>query len=191
MGCNKVYIDGGANSMGAYKILKPLLFIDDSWIKIFIEPNPECHPYIENEINGLPNCILIKAALTTQNKEYTLITRDDMAGDSAATIMGKDFINLSIGESNQAVPSYLQYNIQGITFDEIINKYCPEADELYIKLDIEGAEFEVLEELNKNYFPLIKKLFVEFHAHNDYMRERRIHIKDYYLRNNIEILNWD
>lgn len=186
---SKCLIDIGTNTFGGYNKLKELLHIDDSWYKIFIEPNPEHYENIVRTIKDIPNSKYIQAAIAPENKEYTLTTRDDMIGDSPATLMGLDFINLSIGESNQKYPSYITYKVQGKKIEDILSEIT--ADEIYIKIDIEGSEYELLENFPKEYLPKVKIIYVEFHAHTDIMRARQHNIIQYYKTLGIELLNWD
>ena len=185
----KTYIDIGTNSIGGYETLCKELSMDNTWNKIFIEPNPECYEYIEKQIINDVTCKLIKAAASSIEGEFELITRDDMKSDSAATIMGLKFITDSIGSVNQQVPSYNKYKVKSITLDSILEDI--DSDEIYIKMDCEGAEYDILESLKAKYLYKIKKLYVEFHAHNDVMRQRRDNIINLYKKLNIEILNWD
>jgi FkbM family methyltransferase len=175
--------------MGAYRELTPILGIDETWRKIFIEPNPENYEYILNKMESIPNSKLIMKALCNDNEKHTLLTRSDMAGDSAATIMGAKFITDSIGSVNQAIPSYLSYEVEGITLKDILKDVTE--DEIYIKMDIEGMEYLVLENFPLEYIHKVKSLYVEFHAHDNEMRERRDKIINDFANINVQILNWD
>ena len=185
----KCLLDIGTNTFGGYRKLKEILHIDDNWEKIFIEPNPEHYENIKRTIVDIPNSIYLEVAIAPENKEYELLTRDDMKGDSAATIMGMEFITNSIGSVNQAIPSYLAYKVQGMTLDSILQMV--KSDEIYIKVDAEGIEYDLLENFPKQYLPKIKKIYVEFHAHTDEMRGRQHEIIQYYKSCGIELLNWD
>jgi len=185
----KCLIDIGTNTFGGFRKLREILHIDDSFLKIFIEPNPEHYENICNTIKDIPNSIFYNVAIAPENKDYELLTRDDMEGDSAATIMGKDFITNSIGSVNQKIPSYNAYKVQGMTFDKILESI--EADEIYLKIDGEGCEYDLLENFPKQYLPKIKQIYVEFHAHDDKMRERRDRIIQHYASCGVELLNWD
>ena len=186
---SKCILDLGTNSMGGYNTLVPMLGIDDSWDKVFVEPNPEHYDYIDEQIKSIPNSTFYKKALCLDNKIHTILTRDDMIGDSAATILGLNFIGNSIGSVNQAVPKYLSYEVEGITLEQILSKIT--ASEIYIKMDIEGAEYDVLEHFPFQYQEKIKKIFVEFHAHDEVMRNRRLDIIGAFADKNITLLNWD
>lgn len=186
----KIYIDIGTNSMGGYEKLMKELGIDETWFKVFIEPNPECHKYIESQIGNSSNCKLIKGGCYYKEGVFELLTRDDMSGDSAATLLGHKFITDSIGSVNQEIPSYNKYQVNTYTLSNIIDS-VDYSEELYIKMDCEGAEYDILENLESKYLHRIKKLYVEFHAHDEQMRNRRDKIIDFYNRINIQILNWD
>ncbi|MCL4419942.1 FkbM family methyltransferase [Patescibacteria group bacterium] len=186
---SKCILDIGTNDMKGYETLVPILGIDDSWYKVFVEPNPENYEKIEKKLESIPNSIFYKRALCEDNEIHTLLTRDDIYGDTAATIMGLDFINTSIGSVNQAVPSYNSFEVQGITAREIISKI--EQDEIYIKCDAEGIEYDFLENFPFEYKDKIKCIYVEFHAHDDAMRNRRDTIINFYKELGIPLFNWD
>lgn len=185
----KCYLDLGSNSLGAFDKLRGELGITDEWQKVFVECNPECYEYIYHRMGGIPNSRLLEVAIAQENKEIEIITRDDQKGDSACTTQGLDFINLSIGESNQAIPSYLTYKVQGRKIEDILSEI--DADEIYCKIDIEGSEYELLENFPAQYLHKIVKLFVEFHAHDEPMRERRDKIISHYHSLGIILLPWD
>lgn len=186
----KVYIDIGTNSLGGFNTLSQKLNIDDTnWYKIFIEPNPECYELIEKSIGNYKNYKFYKAAASNKNGKIELLTRNDINGDSAATILGLKFITDSIGSVNQKNPAYNKYMVDEIDFNEILDSI--KEDEIYIKMDCEGKEYDILDNMDKKHFPKIKELYVEFHAHDEKMRNERDRIIAEYSKHNIEILNWD
>tara|TARA_R110002126_G_scaffold274720_1_gene419898 strand:+ start:688 stop:1251 length:564 start_codon:yes stop_codon:yes gene_type:complete len=186
----KTYIDIGTNSMGGFNILSKELNIDDiAWHKIFIEPNPECHEEIEKHIQNYKNVKFYKAAASNKNGKIELITRNDMKGDSAATLLGLKFITDSIGSVNQKIPAYNKYIVDEIDFNDILDSV--DSDEIYIKMDCEGKEYDILNNINEKHFIKIKKLYVEFHAHDEDMRNERDKIISEYYKRNIIILNWE
>lgn len=186
---SKLYLDLGTNNLAGFKMITPIIGIDDSWSKIFIEPNPEHFSFLEKEIKKIPNSTFISKCVCLDNEIHELLTRDDIHGDTAATILGLDFINTSIGSVNQAVPSYNSYLVQGVTLKEIFESI--KEDEVFIKIDIEGAEYQILENFPFEYLHKVVKIFVEFHAHDEQMRNRRDNIKQHYKSLGIELLNWD
>jgi len=56
----KCLIDIGTNSMGGYDKLCPLLSIDNSWLRVFVEPNPECHEYIHKRLDNDKKAIILR-----------------------------------------------------------------------------------------------------------------------------------
>lgn len=186
---SKCILDIGSNSLGGFRRLVPILGIDESWFVILVEPNPENFEDIYEKMKNIPNSILLKVALATENKKYTLLTRSDMKGDSGATIMGIKFITDSIGSVNQAVPEYVEFEVEGMTLRDMLSQITE--DEIYIKMDCEGPEMDVLEQFPFEYQDRIKKLFVEFHAHDDAARQRRDNIISQFNYLGIELLIWD
>jgi hypothetical protein len=81
---------------------------------------------------------------------------------------------------------------------ELINSIDSD-DDIFLKLDIEGSEYDLLEKLiNENLLIVIKKLYVEFH--NQYVSQnmlekhkldfRKQNILDYLYNNKIEYELW-
>lgn len=191
---SKCYIDLGTNSMGAYKTLIPILGITDEWQKIFVEPNPEHWIFnnIDKKIKLIPNATLIKKAVASENRICDLYTRTDLInhiGDSAATIQSIEFLKNSIGGNFKENPEYTIYPVECITIEDVLK--MTGSDELYIKMDIEGEEMPVLENFPLEYLPKIKAFYVEFHAHDDFARQRRDSIINKYSSIGFNFLHWD
>jgi len=157
-----IYIDIGTNLMQGFREISMIENIDDSWIKIFVEPNPECWQDIENNINSLENSFLYKNAISTENKTVKLITRADNKKDMAATIMGEEYLKNSLSKWGINVNEFSTYEIETITPDDLFKNINPN-DEVIVKLDAEGVEYEILEDMINKGFN-IKKLYCEFHV---------------------------
>lgn len=186
----KAYIDIGTNSLGGYYRMIDILGIDNAWLRLFSEPNPECYEYIDKHIKEDSKTIFFRGAVGGKTDIATLLTRDDMAGDSAATTMGIQFITDSIGSVNQENPSYNKYVVEVIGINSFLDN-VGNADEYYIKMDCEGSEYAILNNIKAKHLHKIKRLFVEFHAHNDKMRAERDKLINAYANLNINIENWD
>lgn len=190
----KCYIDIGTNSMGGYKNLLEELKIDDTWQKIFVEPNPEHWEIdtIDKKIDKIPNAILLKNAVSSENCFCYLYTRSDLVGhtgDSAATIQSLDFLKKSIGDKFTQNAKYKQYLVECITIEDIFK--ITDADELYIKIDAEGSEFDILYKFPFEYLPRVKRMFVEFHCQNKEMTETKYSLINKFEQLGLQIENWD
>jgi FkbM family methyltransferase len=54
------------------------------------------------------------------------------------------------------------YEVDGITISEILEQVRDK--EVYLKIDCEGAEYEILMNFPEKYMSNIKRMFVEFHS---------------------------
>ena len=159
----KVYIDIGTNLMQGFREISQIENISDEWKKIFVEPNPECWSDIENGIKYLKNSIFYKKAASSENKIVNLITRSDNEKDMAATIMGESYLKDSLSKWSIFVDKFNTYEIETITMDDIF-KEINHDDDVVLKLDAEGVEYEILDDILKKSFN-IKKIYCEFHVH--------------------------
>lgn len=183
------YIDLGTNLLGGFNELEKTFGIDESWDVIFVEPNPECHEEISKKISTMPNAKLIGKALSTDNLDKTITTRTDVYGDTAATIYDLDYLKKSINQWNQFPDSFVTYDVKCCRLIDVLKE--TNADNIYIKMDIEGAEFSILEsDFPFEYCNKIKKLLVEFHCFTDADRERKKSIIENFLTKGIEINDW-
>lgn len=81
--------------------------------------------------------------------------------------------------------------VKSIDIVNFINR-LPDYDELWIKLDIEGAEYDLIPYLHKNKcLKLFKKLFIEWHAHKITSISDEQHKKCYELVKHLDPIDWD
>ena len=83
-------------------------------------------------------------------------------------------------------------NIPCIDFTEWFSQFKAE-DEIVLKMNIEGAEFDILEKMiETGELKKVKRLFVEWHDEKvePNMRDRRIEIERYCRANGIYYVSW-
>jgi FkbM family methyltransferase len=181
---DKVIIDIGSNKLGGYRKLVDILGITDEWLKVFIEPNPENYEYLNKEIEFIPNSTLIKKAVNSNGNSVVLTTRNDREGDIAATIFGQKYLDETLKKYGQSVNGYTTYEVEGITIEQILKPYY--GKDIYLKIDCEGAEYEILLNFPQKYMPFIKRMFVEFHGGID-----NKWITDQFENNGITVEEWE
>ena len=181
---DKVIIDIGSNKLGGYRKLVDILGITDDWYKVFVEPNPENHEYLERETGLIHNSTLIKKAVNATGSPVTLTTRADREGDIAATIYGKDYLDKTLSKFSQQADGYITYNVEGITISELLKPHYNK--DIYLKIDCEGAEYEILMNFPEMYFKNIKRIFVEFHGKID-----NTFIKQTFAKYGVTIEDWE
>ena len=162
---DKVIIDIGSNKLGGYRKLVEILGVTDEWHKVFVEPNPENYEYLDKTVSLIPNSTLIKKAVNSNGVPVILTTRADKEGDTAATIFGKDYLDEVLSRYGQQAEGYINYEVDGITIAEILKPHYDK--DIYLKIDCEGAEYEILMNFPEMYFKNIKRMFVEFHGKID------------------------
>lgn len=182
-----VYIDIGTNLMQGFREISIIENIDGNWIKIFVEPNPECWQDIENNISSLENSFLYKNAISTENKTVRLITRADNKKDMAATIMGEEYLKNSLSKWGINVNEFNTYEIETVTIDEIFRNINTE-DNVILKLDAEGVEYEILEYILKREYN-IKKIYCEFHVHSQEDENKKKYLIDK-ISSRIQFIEW-
>ena len=147
----KLFLDcGGFNGSSIRKFLKET---QDStkYDLITFEPNPafyRCYSSFGNNHTLIPAAVWIKEG---ELKFYL----DEIDGDGSSVLVGK-----TTGDLNKQFPLF----VPSIDFSSWLKKNINLGDEVYLKLDIEGAEYEVLEKMfSDDTIHLIKKLYIEWH----------------------------
>lgn len=119
--------------------------IDTNSPYIGLEPNPLAVAYVSKliQINNFKNCTILPVGISDQNKVLELNIYSDSDYDSGASIIS-DFRDQSTIKKKLYVPIYdMECLQQTISFDKVS----------LIKIDVEGAELEVLKSLT----PLLKE----------------------------------
>jgi FkbM family methyltransferase len=157
----KILIDCGGNLGQGFDDLKDKLNIDNSWDVIVFEPNPNCYNSLLGKFSGT-NVIVKNQAVHNENGSINFyIPSSDMY--SVGGTINSDFHNsLFEGTYDGSI------EVETIDLSEYVKTLIPDY-EIYLKLDIEGSEYDVLEHMiNEKTIDSIKKLFVEFH--NQYIK---------------------
>lgn len=188
---SKVYIDIGTNSLGGFEKIQPMIGITNEWFKIFVEPNPELSDYLQDRVSNMHNAVFYSFGVGGDrlSGEMDYLTRNDIKGDSAGTVMGLKFITDSIGSVNQQNPAYNSYKVKVEHINNLLKNYVQH--EVYIKMDCEGAEYDILKSLSLYNASCIRGMWVEFHAHDEVMRDERDFLIARYAQMGIELKHWD
>jgi FkbM family methyltransferase len=129
-----VFLDVGANI--GQTLMKLRSFSTARYIGI--EPNPDCVVYLEKliQINRMERCTICPVGLSVKNELVTLY--GNSPGASGASII-KNF--------RENVNKYLTHThiISVMTGDHLVKTITPNEKVAVIKIDVEGAELEVLE----------------------------------------------
>lgn len=86
--------------------------------------------------------------------------KDDARGDSFCALLGSDHWTENINTG-------YALHVSVISICDFLNFYTKEGDEVTIKLDCEGSEYDILGKLfmhGKQFVPRIKKIYLELHT---------------------------
>jgi len=187
----KVLIDCGSNLGQGYEDLKQKLGITPEWSIFMFEPNPNCFEKLISKYRD-KNFTIFNKAVHASNKNVNLfIPKNDEY--SVSSTVYDDFHN---SKYNQVWDNYIEVESSDII--DLIESIDYGSD-IFLKLDIEGSEYDLLEKLiSMNVLMKIKKLYVEFH--NQYVSQtmlekynldfRKQNILDYLSNHKIEYELW-
>ena len=122
---------------------------------ICFEPIKENFELLEKNIteNNIQNCDYYNLAVYSESKELKIFLNDMDGAAHSVFGKGKDFIN-----------------IQSITLKDIFDNNNISNCSL-LKLDCEGAEYEIINSFPKEYFTRIGKIVLEYHFSDKYPNE--------------------
>lgn len=149
-----VVLDAGAN-VGFFTLLSK---IKGSKRIYSLEPDPEAFEYLHQNFRQDSRIICLNKALS------------DTADVSKFSI--------SLGSSVSSTLS--KYNFQSEVYDLFVETisipYILSIEDTIdlVKLDIEGAEYDVLKNMSKYYYKKIKQFFIEFHGNPKYIFNKLI-----------------
>lgn len=179
---DSICIDCGAN------IGKVSEIFANTGAKVYaFEPNPLCHAEIEKICKENSNIELLKYGVTTKNIKCRMYHNDLIGYDSEFFSQSS---SIYASKENVSVDNYCE--IECIDLCEFIQNLNKTVDVL--KMDIEGAEFDLLEKIIKTgLYKKIKYIIVETHENSipeirNKSKEVRNLIKELNI-NNID-LNW-
>jgi len=205
---NKIFLDCGTNlGQGLLQFIDKKIINSTFKIHCF-EPNPYAFKFVKNRLLDENykdyNIIFNEVALWTENCKKNL-TIEAFSGEYNCQHTGKNLgYDLRAGgatnimENDWNKPHYINYNdldktidVDCINFSQYLQNNIQKDDYVICKMDIEGAEYEVLKKLIKeDTIDFIDELYIEWHSHL---------LKSYYDTNglikeltnrNIKIFNW-
>ena len=155
----KVFIDGGHHLGEGLSEFKTMLGITNDWEIHIFEPNIHCN---FTEVGN--NIHFHRKAIWTKNGQEIFNCEHNEASNSPKLNSNSNLDGwgscLSILENTHSFEEQIQ--TETVDFSEFIKKF--EGCEIYCKLDIEGAEFEVIRKLIKDgTISLINEIWVEWH----------------------------
>lgn len=175
----KVFVDCGAYD--GCSVIKYAMSQPDFEFVSF-EPNDLLHPFFE----GVPT-YLIKAAVATFDGEVEMIFDDiDLDGSTIVPSKRVDFWG-KVANKDCRIGT-----VKCVDLSRFIRALSDSYDYIVLKMDIEGAEYEILEKmLEDGSIGYIKELHIEFHwSKCGYERSRHeILVKN--LERRVKVSHWD
>jgi FkbM family methyltransferase len=144
-----VFIDGGAHFGESYTAFqKTELFKRYTWDIIAIEANPK----LAEKLPKAPRATVLAKAIWTNDGTLDFHMENDISGANSIYDRFKE------NATTLTVPS--------IDFSQWVQKTVKPEDYVILSLDIEGAEYDVMDKMLKDgTFKYIDRLYVEFHPY--------------------------
>jgi FkbM family methyltransferase len=177
----KIFLDMGMHDQQGLTHFIDLLKIDDSWEIHCFEPNPLLP--LKNKYDNLNITIHNKAIWTTN----TTVTFGQYGNDGTS----QGSLIEETGGSKHYHDFYKKIEVETIDIYEFLSQF-KEEDDIYVKMDIEWAEYNVLEYLLSKGIPVnIKKMWIEWHGkyEEEYINKKNI-LKNKLKELNVELEDW-
>lgn len=181
---NKIVIDGGVNLLQGFEQMFNKKIINKEFECYLFEPNPNCIPIIKNKLSNETysemKIQVIQKALSDENNivnlrletvpgEHRLQYTDEVVGydtklGGGSSILGTEWIKPGwIDEKN-----FSDVQVEALKTSEFILNSLSRRDYIVLKLDVEGAEFKIIEDLLKNnILKYFNEAYIEWHPQNN------------------------
>jgi FkbM family methyltransferase len=169
---------------GAYDGCSALKFMiaNPSFSSVSFEPNPELWDYYD----GIPTTLIKKGV--SKKKEILDFFVDHVDADGSSTIPSKAIIFGNPEENSKCEKICISCE----SLPDFIAAVSNNFDKIVLKLDVEGAEYDILEELlRRNLVQKISKLYAEFHWEKCGFSRARHDKLVKALKARIPVRNWD
>ena len=150
----KIFIDCGCNQGQSIKLFRRSRLYSPEFIIYGFEANPACFRYLEKFKGDFVQLANQAVWIKDETRDFYLSSFINAVGSSLKT-------EKKSGRMNKAHP----ITVQCFDFSKWILNNFTGNDYIILKMDIEGAEYDVLNKMiNDRSINLIKKAFVEFHV---------------------------
>lgn len=178
-GRSGVFLDcGGYDGCSAIKFIS----VNPNFKSITFEPNPEMWPYYDI----IPTKLIKKGVSHVDG--VMPFTIDHIDGDGSSFVPTKKVL---FG-TNQDNSSCQTIQIECLGIKDIVERALVKYDEVILKLDVEGAEYDILETLHShNLLGRLKKIYAEFHWKKCGFSKSRHNNLSKVLRKHAPVFPWD
>lgn len=190
----KVFLDCGTHELEGFEELYKRCGLDESWEVFCFEVVEELIPKIQEKtlFKTLPNIEVINKAVWTEDGKMPLtldLQFDDMYDYGGATnILGDNYLK----------PDYIKHElrknareVETLDFSKFVRENFSKEDQIIVKLDIEGAEYEVLDKMiNEGTVDYVNAFFVEWHNHMLDKKYDENYLRRQLAQRNIPLYYW-
>ncbi len=159
----KVFVDIGAHVGEAFRHFSRI-YMPDEYDFVLFEPNPDCYRVLCTQLGTRAR--LINKAVYTYDGFAPFYGNADAATDHVHAEDG-----FSVGCSLRKDHNDLHYvatqlrQVECVDILKVLEGLSKEYDEIVVKMDVEGAEYEILQRVkDSGLMNLVQKWYIEFHA---------------------------
>lgn len=173
--------------------------IDKNWNCYCFEANPITYKFSQKEYENLCNegYSIIYKNLAVSSFDGKIKINCDLAengtGQGSNILLNPPNKDIEWGHNLNYLKDFIE--VECIDFAKFINSVCNPGDYILIKMDIEGAEFDVLDSLIiKIDLSIINEIYVEFHERFfediDFYKEKKLKYKKLFLEKKSKFNEW-
>lgn len=188
----KVFLDCGSHLGEGFAEFISILNIDPTWTCHLFEPNLSCY----NRIKPLATNWITIHQNAVWDRETTIRFRAELSG---VTGINDGLCSTILDETHypfQQNHRQETYDVQSISLPKFIQDNTAQDDEIYIKLDIEGSEFDVVQGLlASDVMPRIKYMAIEWHSwaiveNKQHYEKLEQELKQSLRQQNLTLIDW-
>jgi FkbM family methyltransferase len=185
-----IFIDCGSNIGQGYDKLSKELSIDSTWEVYMFEPNKKCVDILKDKYQNahiLNKAVWIDNKTRKLNLEYCQVA-EDWVGGSSNIIDSGEYVKPHYIHDEHLIVSE---SVECIDFSEFLLNF-PHWHQIILKMDIEGAEFCVLDKMMQDLtIFLIDSIYIEWHERLLKQNVSRKKYIDFFKEYNIAYHDWD
>lgn len=188
----KIFLDCGTHFAQGLREISQIIGVDSNWVIHSWEANPYTFQQLDHNI--YPNNYQFhNQAISDHNG---VITLNIESVGVANTGQGSSIINRDLWLNPMHKGEFIKtVDVECIDLSAWLLQNCVSDDFVVIKLDIEGAEYAVLDKMIKDKsIELVDQLYIEWHARffpnkEEYWAHQE-HLIDVLRQNNVNIVRW-
>jgi FkbM family methyltransferase len=192
-----IFIDCGSNIGQGYEKLTNDLQLDNDEVYMF-EPNKNCYDRLVEKYSNNKNIHINQKAVWNKNEirilNFEFCPNENGLYGGATNILGDNFKipGYISDEYMEEWPPKVCDQVECIDFSEFVQKNIDLNQNIILKIDIEGSEYEVIDKMiDDDILMYINTIAVEWHPH---MRKDNCKDISYYLNQfekyNINYIQW-